>query len=69
MIVPKQAIKIAAEKMTAYQSRLARKKRLGFRPPDQLNLYRAFVAVAAQVGPLTPRSLLLQTALDLPFEC
>jgi len=69
VVVPKQAIRTAAERSQAYRSRLTKKKRLGFRSPDQLNLCRAFVAAAARVGPLTPRSLLLEEALDLPFEC
>jgi adenine-specific DNA methylase len=68
VVVPKRAIKIAAAKTKGFQSRLARKRRLGFRQPDQLNLHRAFIAAAARVGQLTPRSLLLQAALDLPCE-
>ncbi len=69
VVVTKQAVRAAAEKARAYQSRLAGKKRIGFRPPDQLNLYRALVAAASRVGPPTPQTLPLEAALELPFEC
>jgi len=69
VVVTKQAIKAAAEMTKAYQLRLVGEKRIGFRSPDQLNLYRAFVAAAARVGSLTPRSLPLDAALAMVFEC
>jgi hypothetical protein len=68
VVVPKHAIRTAVERTERYRSRLAGAKQLGFRSPDQLNLYRAFVVAAARVSPLTPRSLLLEAVLDLPFE-
>jgi adenine-specific DNA methylase len=69
VVIPKRAMKTAAQRTKTYRVRLAGTKQLGFRPPDQLNLYRAFAVAAARVAPLTPRSLLLEAALDLPFEC
>jgi putative DNA methylase len=69
IVLPKRAIRSAAEMTRAYESRLAGMKQLGFRSPDKLNLYRAFVVAAARVGPLTPQSLLLDAALDLLFDC
>ena len=69
VIMSKRAIRTVVAVTRAYQSRLAGTKQIGFRSPDQLNLYRAFVVAAARVRPLTPQSLLLEAALDLPFEC
>ena len=69
VVIPKRAIKAAAQRVKTYRTRLAGTKQLGFRAPDQLNLYRAFAVAAARVAPLTPRSLLLEAALELPFEC
>jgi putative DNA methylase len=69
VVIPKRAMKTAAQRTKTYRARLAGTKQLGFRSPDQLNLYRAFTVAAARVATLTPRSLLLEAALDLPFEC
>jgi adenine-specific DNA methylase len=69
VVIPKRAIKAAAQRTKTYRTRLAGTMRLGFRSPDQLNLYRAFTVAAARVAPLTPRFMLLEAALDLPLEC
>ena len=67
VVVPRQAIEVPREATEAYQSRLSREKRIGFRGPDQLNLYRAsIVAAASQVGTLTPRSLPLRRLSTCP---
>jgi adenine-specific DNA methylase len=68
IIVRKQEPRRAAEATRAYTARLSKNKKIGFRPPDQLNLYRALLIAAARVGPLTPRTITLEAALELPFE-
>jgi adenine-specific DNA methylase len=68
VVVTKRAVEQAASNTRVYISRLSGETRLGFRPPDQLNLYWAYLSAAARVAPLTARSLLLEAALALPFE-
>lgn len=68
VVVPRHAARSAATKTRKYWTRLAAKKEVGFRPPDRLNLYRAYIAAAARVGHVRPGTLSLTAALALPFE-
>ena len=63
MIVPEEAVGRAWEVARAYGKRLSQDKKLGFGPPDQLNLLRARLVSEARSGEPGPGWILLEGAL------
>ena len=63
MIVPEEAVGRAQEVARAYGKRLSQDKKLGFGPPDQLNLFRAKLVSGARFGEPGPGWILLEGAL------
>lgn len=69
VVVTTRAAAAAAAKADTYWRRLAGDDRIGFRHPDRLNLYRAFLVAAARLGTPSSRLLGLGAALDIPLDC
>lgn len=63
LVVAKTAVATASRKVSAYNKRLARTPKIGFREPDQLNLFRALLVSGARFGSPSDERVLLEVAL------
>lgn len=63
VVVSKEAVAEALEKTRGCAERLSKHERIGFGPPDQINLFRAFIVASAFDGTLRDDRLTLEEAV------